>query len=98
MKATTKQSTTSFQQKWKRGELMLVLTRKTGESIQIGEDIEITVISVKGDQIKIGINAPKNVEIHRKELFLNIQKENEDASKGSMDVLAFLQNVNRSKD
>jgi carbon storage regulator len=61
---------------------MLVLTRKTGEAIQIGEDIEISVISVKGDQVKLGINAPKNVEIHRKEIYLTIQEENAEASKG----------------
>jgi carbon storage regulator len=61
---------------------MLVLTRKTGEAIQIGEDIEISVVSVKGDQVKLGINAPKNVEIHRKEIYLNIQEENAEASKG----------------
>lgn len=72
---------------------MLVLTRKTGESIQIGNDIELTVISIKGDQIKLGINAPKNVEIHRKEIFLEIQKENEDASKGTLDVMAILKNA-----
>ena len=61
---------------------MLVLTRKTGESIQIGDDIELTVISVKGDQVKLGINAPKNVDIHRKEIYLSIQEENTEASKG----------------
>ncbi len=61
---------------------MLVLTRKTGEAIQIGDDIEISVVSVKGDQVKLGINAPKNVEIHRKEIYLSIQEENAEASKG----------------
>jgi carbon storage regulator len=61
---------------------MLVLTRKTGEAIQIGEDIEISVVSVKGDQVKLGINAPKNVEIHRKEIYLTTQEENAEASKG----------------
>jgi carbon storage regulator len=61
---------------------MLVLTRKTGEAIQIGEDIEISVVSVKGDQVKLGINAPKNVEVHRKEIYLTIQEENAEASKG----------------
>lgn len=93
MKAITKQSTSSFQKKWRRGDWVLVLTRKTGESIQIGNDIELTVISVKGDQIKLGINAPKNVEIHRKEIFLEIQKENEDASKGTLDVMSILKNT-----
>jgi carbon storage regulator len=70
---------------------MLVLTRKTGEAIQIGDDIEITVLSVKGDQIKLGINAPKNIEIHRKEIYASIQEENAEASKGIsnlFDVLA----------
>jgi carbon storage regulator len=61
---------------------MLVLTRKIGEAIQIGDDIEITILSVKGDQIKLGINAPKNIEIHRKEIYVSIQEENEQASKG----------------
>ncbi len=66
----------------KRGEKMLVLTRKPGEAIQIGENIELTVISIQGDQVKLGINAPKNIEIHRKEIYLSIQEENAEASKG----------------
>jgi carbon storage regulator len=66
----------------RRGDRMLVLTRKTGEAIQIGEDIEITIVAVNGDQVKLGINAPKNVEIHRKEIYLSIQEENAEASKG----------------
>lgn len=69
---------------------MLVLTRKLGEAIQIGDDIEILVVSVKGDQIKLGINAPKNVEIFRKEVYLDIQMENENASKGMADLLSIL--------
>jgi carbon storage regulator len=70
---------------------MLVLTRKTGEAIQVGDDTEITILSVKGDQIKLGINAPKNIEIHRKEIYVSIQEENAEASKGIsnlFDVLA----------
>jgi carbon storage regulator len=74
---------------------MLVLTRKTGEAIQIGDDIEITVVSIKGDQIKLGINAPKNIEIHRKEIYLEIQKENENASKGISDLFSVLKNANK---
>jgi carbon storage regulator len=69
---------------------MLVLTRKTGEAIQIGEDIEISVVSVKGDQVKLGINAPKNVEIHRKEIYLTIQEENAEASKGIENLFKIL--------
>lgn len=71
---------------------MLVLTRKTGEAIQIGDDIEISVISIAGDQVKIGINAPKNVDIHRKEIYLSIQEENNKAAEVSLDMLAQLKN------
>jgi carbon storage regulator len=60
---------------------MLVLTRKTNESIQIGEEIEITVLRIKGDQVKIGVSAPKNVEIHRKEIYFEIMDENKNAVK-----------------
>ena len=58
---------------------MLVLTRKLNESIMIGNDIEITVLAVEGEQIKLGINAPKNIDIHRKEVYLSIQQENNQA-------------------
>ncbi|MEH6940748.1 carbon storage regulator CsrA [Bacillus sp. JJ722] len=58
---------------------MLVLTRKVGESIIIGEQIELTVVEVKGDQIKLGIAAPKDIEIHRKEIYENIRNENKNA-------------------
>jgi carbon storage regulator len=66
---------------------MLVLTRKLKEAIQIGDDIEITVLTISGDQVKLGINAPKHVEIHRKEIYLAIQKENSEASLASKDLL-----------
>ena len=66
---------------------MLVLTRKINESIKIGDDIEITILSVSGEQIKIGIDAPKHVEIHRKEVYLEIQTENNRASQTSIDLL-----------
>ncbi len=55
---------------------MLALTRKKDESIVINGNIEITVMEVKGDHVKIGIQAPKNVPIYRKEVFEQIQKEN----------------------
>lgn len=70
---------------------MLVLTRKKGESIQIGNDIEITINAIKGDQVKIGINAPKNIEIHRKEVYDDIQAVNAEASQavtGLFDILS----------
>lgn len=55
---------------------MLILARKKDESIMVGENIEITVIEIQGDQVKIGIAAPKHVAIHRKEIFLEIKEEN----------------------
>jgi len=59
---------------------MLALSRKINESIIIGNDIEITVLEVKGDQVKIGINAPKSVPIYRKELYIQIQESNKEAA------------------
>ncbi len=58
---------------------MLALARKINQSIMIGNDIEVTLLEIKGDQIKIGINAPKNVPIYRKEIFVQIQQENKNA-------------------
>jgi carbon storage regulator len=69
---------------------VLVLTRKNGETIKIGDDIEITVISSRNDQVKIGINAPKNIEIFRKEVLDQIQSENEEAAKDISSVLDFM--------
>ncbi len=55
---------------------MLVLARKINESIMIGDDIEVVVIDIKGDQVKLGIRAPKNITVHRKEIYEEIQQEN----------------------
>lgn len=59
---------------------MLVLTRKKNESIILNDNIEITIVDVQGDQVRIGINAPKSVSIYRKEIFLEIQAENKKAA------------------
>jgi carbon storage regulator len=61
---------------------MLVLSRKKGESIVIGEGIEVIVLDVQGDTIKLGISAPKHVEVYRKELYISIQESNKEASQG----------------
>ena len=58
---------------------MLALTRKKGESLVIGNNVEVLVLEVRGDQVKIGIDAPKDVPVYRKEVYLQIQKENEAA-------------------
>ena len=59
---------------------MLVLSRKKGESIIINDNIEITISDIQGDQVRIGISAPKNIAIHRKEIFVEIQQENKKAA------------------
>lgn len=58
---------------------MLALTRKKGEALVINNNIEITVLEIRGDQIKLGITAPKDVPVYRKEVYLQIQKENQEA-------------------
>ena len=58
---------------------MLALSIKQGESIVIGNNIEITVLETKGDQVKIGISAPKSVPVYRKEIYAQIQEENREA-------------------
>ena len=55
---------------------MLALTRKKGEALMINNNVEITILEVRGDQVKIGIEAPKDVPIYRKEVYLQIQEEN----------------------
>ncbi len=69
---------------------MLVLTRKQNESIQIGEEVEITILSIQGDQVKIGIQAPKHIDIHRKEVYRAIQKANQQAASQAIDVQALM--------
>jgi carbon storage regulator len=64
---------------------MLALTRKKEESIMIGDKIEIKILEIQGDKVKIGIEAPKNVTIYRKEIFLEIQEENKIAAQINVD-------------
>lgn len=59
---------------------MLALTRKKGDSLVINNNIEVTILDVRGDQVKVGIDAPKNVPVYRKEVYLQIQKENQASS------------------
>lgn len=60
---------------------MLVLTRKVHQSIMIGDEIEIVVLEVRGEQVRLGIRAPKDVAVHRQEIYSQIQTENVEASK-----------------
>ncbi len=59
---------------------MLVLTRKIDQSIKIGDDIEITVIEVRGDQVRLGVTAPRTVTVHRREVWEQVQEENKKAA------------------
>lgn len=65
---------------------MLALSRKQNESIMIGSDIEITVLEIKGDQVKIGVSAPKSVPIYRKEIYAQIENANKEAAEGVIDI------------
>jgi carbon storage regulator len=69
---------------------MLVLGRKVGESIVIDDNIEITVTSIEADLIKLGISAPKEIPVHRKEIYLEIQEENKRAVSNVIDISDFL--------
>jgi carbon storage regulator len=54
---------------------MLILTRRVGETVMIGDDVTVTVLGVKGNQVRVGINAPKSVAVHREEIFERIKRE-----------------------
>ena len=73
---------------------MLVLTRRAGQSIVIGHDITVTVLDVRGDQVRLGINAPRTVDVHREEVFLELQRANRSAASrptgGALDSLGSL--------
>lgn len=67
---------------------MLALSRRRDESVVIGNNIEITILDIKGDQVKIGVSAPKSVPVYRKEVYTEIQEANKEAAmSGSVDAL-----------
>lgn len=76
---------------------MLILTRKLGESIKIGDQIEVKIVAIEGEQIKLGIEAPRAIDIHRKEVYEAIQKENSQAATNALstDLLRAMQAVKK---
>lgn len=72
---------------------MLVLTRKRNQSIMVNDNIELTIIDIQGDQVRVGINAPKDVKVFRKEVYIEMTQENKEASNVTMDALSMLKNA-----
>ena len=75
---------------------MLVLTRKPDQSIMVGDEIEITILEVRGEQVRVGIRAPRNVSVHRKEVFDQILQANLDASEAPDVALPDLETLRKS--
>lgn len=61
---------------------MLILTRRVGETLMVGDEVSITVLGVKGNQVRLGVNAPKTIAVHREEIYARIQQEKEGGDKG----------------
>lgn len=76
---------------------MLILTRKLGETIAIGDDIKVSVLGIHGRQVRIGIEAPTDIIVHREEIYLKVQEENRRASKSLKDDLVNVVKVLKDK-
>jgi len=77
---------------------MLVLSRQRDETIMIGDDVEVTVVDIRGDKVRLGINAPREIQVHRKEVYDAIKRENQRAAGLSADEVADVTEVIEKKD
>ena len=76
---------------------MLVLTRRPNQSIVIGGDVVVTVLEVRGDQVRLGIKAPRSVDVHRDEVWLELQQANRDAALPSRDAVQGLEQLRKQR-
>jgi carbon storage regulator len=76
---------------------MLVLSRRVGESVTIGDDVVVTVLEVRGDVVRVGIDAPRSVAVHRTELLIQLEDSNQRAASPSEDAIASLTKAMRTK-
>ena len=77
---------------------MLVLTRRANQSIMIGHEIVVTVLEVRGDQVRLGIKAPRSIDVHREEIFAQLQQANRDAVKAPKEAVESLHKINAPSD
>ncbi len=76
---------------------MLVLTRRSGESVMIGDDVVVTVLEVRGDVIRLGIGAPRDIQVHREEVYRELQAANQEAASPTDDAVLALTRMLRPK-